>query len=97
MVSRGRGTVLTLSASPAPVAIPGTAGWGVAGAAIEAMSRTLAPELGPHGVRVVCIRPQRIGDTLDATPDLPMSVDDFRRFLEDLTLTGTLPSLSNVA
>lgn len=61
------------------------------------MSRTLAAELGPHGLRVVCIRPQRIGDTLDATPDLPMSVDDFRRFLEDLTLTGTLPTLSNVA
>ncbi|HSN36512.1 MAG TPA: hypothetical protein VLT34_09205, partial [Arthrobacter sp.] len=43
--SRGRGTVLTLSASPAPLAIPGTAGWGVACAAIEAMSRTLAAEL----------------------------------------------------
>lgn len=28
---------------------------------------------------------------------MPISVDDFRRFREDLTLTGTLATLSNVA
>lgn len=96
MAADGRGTVLTLSSSPASLAVAGTAGWAVACAAVEAMSRTLAAELGPHGVRVVCLRPHRILETLGTTPDLPMSVEDFRRFLEGLTLTGRLPSLSDV-
>lgn len=97
MIARGSGTVLTLSSSPASLAVAGTAGWGVACAAVEATTRTLAAELGPHGVHAVCIRPHRIGETLGATPDLPMGVEEFREFLEDLTLTGALPSLKQVA
>jgi 3-oxoacyl-[acyl-carrier protein] reductase len=93
----GRGVILTLSASPARLAIPGTAGFGVACAAIEGMSRTLAAEVGPKGIRVVCIRPHRISDTLGATPDLPMPMTEFRALLENLTLTGALPTLDEVA
>jgi len=64
MVQKRSGVILTLSASPARLAIASTGGFGVACAAIEGLSRTLAAELSPHGVRVVCLRPHRIGDTL---------------------------------
>jgi NAD(P)-dependent dehydrogenase (short-subunit alcohol dehydrogenase family) len=97
MVAQRSGVILTLSASPALLAVPGTAGFGVACAAVEALTRTLAAELGPSGVRAVCLRPHRIGDTLGAETDLPLSPAEFRAYLESLTLTGRLPSLADVA
>ncbi|MEW2489505.1 SDR family oxidoreductase [Streptomyces sp. NPDC048411] len=96
MVQRGSGAILTLSASPATLAIAGTGGFAVACASVEALSRTLAAELGPVGVRVVCMRPHRIAETFDA-PDLPMPDAEFRAFLEGMTLLKRLPSLSDVA
>jgi len=97
MVQRRSGVILTLSASPARVAISSTGGFGVACAAIEGLSRTLAAELSPQGVRVVCLRPHRIGDTLRADPDLPMGQDEFRSFIESMTLLKRLPTLADVA
>ncbi|MCC3290681.1 MULTISPECIES: SDR family NAD(P)-dependent oxidoreductase [unclassified Arthrobacter] len=97
MVSRGSGTVLMLSASPARVSIAGVGGFAAACAAVEALTRTLAAELGSSGVRVVCLRPQRILETIGSIPDLPMAPHEFTRFLESLTTTGTLPTLGEVA
>ncbi len=97
MVPRRAGTILMLSASPARLAIAGVGGFSAACAAVEALTRTFAAELGPTGVRTVCLRPQRLADTLDDTPDLPMPVDEFRTFLESLTTSGTLPTLDEVA
>jgi 3-oxoacyl-[acyl-carrier protein] reductase len=97
MVQKRSGVILTLSASPARLAIASTGGFGVACAAIEGLSRTLAAELSPHGVRVVCLRPHRIGDTLGPEPDFPMGRDEFRNFLESMTLLKRLPTLEDVA
>src|SRR5918999_1164981 len=97
MAQERSGVILTLSASPARLAIASTGGFGVACAAIEGLSRTLAAELSPQGVRVVCIRPHRIGDTLGATPDFPMAKEEFRSFIEGLTLLKQLPTLNQVA
>ncbi|MGY0236389.1 SDR family NAD(P)-dependent oxidoreductase [Longispora urticae] len=96
MRPRRSGVVLTLSASTARFAIAGTGGFGVAAAAVEALSRTLAAELGPYGIRVVCLRPHRIEDTLEA-PDLPMPLPEFRAYLNGMTLLDRLPSLADVA
>lgn len=93
MVAQRSGVALLLSASPATLAI---AGFGVACAAVEGLSRTLAAELGPDGVRVICLRPHRIAGTVDA-PDLPMPATEFRAFPEDMTLLGQLPVLEDVA
>ena len=65
---RGSGVILTLSASAAPSASSpepgqGLGGFGVACAAIEALSRCLAGELGPQGIRVVCLRLEGIPET----------------------------------
>lgn len=74
MMKNRRGVILTLSASPARLAIAMTGGFGVACAAVEGLSRTLSAELGPHGVRVVCLRLHRIGETLGEA-DFPVPGD----------------------
>lgn len=97
MIDRKDGVILTLSASPARLAIPGTGGFGVACAAIEGLTRTLAAELGGHGIRVIGLRPQKMSDALGEAADLPMPMDQFKSFLEAMTLTGRLPTLNDVA
>lgn len=97
MVAEQSGVILMLSASPARLAIASTGGFGVACAAIEGLTRTFAAELGPQGIRVVCIRPHRIVDTLGTDPDFPMDPDEFRGFIEDMTLLKRLPTLADVA
>ncbi|WP_066586410.1 SDR family NAD(P)-dependent oxidoreductase [Cellulomonas timonensis] len=97
MAPQGSGTILTLSASPARMSIAGVGGFAAACAAVEALTRTFAAEVGPSGVRVVCLRPQRILDTIGDTPDLPMPLEDFTQFLESLTSSKSLPTLADVA
>ncbi len=97
MVQRRSGVILMLSASPARLAIASTGGFGVACAAVEGLSRTLAAELSPQGVRVVCLRPHRIGDTLGQDADFAMAPAEFRRLIENMTLLKRLPTLSEVA
>lgn len=96
MVKRRTGVILTLTASPALLAIPGAGGFGVACAAIEGLTRTLAAELAPAGVRVVCLRPHRIADS-GAVADPRSEEAEFRRVLEDMTLLKRLPTLDEVA
>jgi 3-oxoacyl-[acyl-carrier protein] reductase len=96
MVTKRQGVILTLTASPARLAIPGAGGFGVACAAIEALTHTLAAELGPQGVRVVCLKPHRIGDS-GSTADPRSEEAEFRRYLEDMTLLKRLPTLDEVA
>ena len=97
MIPARSGVILTLSASPARLAVAGTAGFGVACAAVEGLTRVLAAELGPQGVRVVGLRPHRVEGTLGEEADLPMPLAEFRAFLQSLTLTGRLPTLDQVA
>jgi 3-oxoacyl-[acyl-carrier protein] reductase len=97
MVPNHAGVILMLSSSPARLALASTGGFGVACAAIEGLSRTLAAELSPEGVRVVCIRPHRIGETLGPQADFAMDRDEFRGFIENLTLLKRLPTLADVA
>lgn len=56
MVKQRSGVILTITATPARLAFPMVAGFGPAWAAVEALSRGLAAGLGPHGIRVVCLR-----------------------------------------
>jgi 3-oxoacyl-[acyl-carrier protein] reductase len=63
MAEAGSGVILTLSSSVArmPDAMPG--GLLAACTAVEAVSRQLALELGPSGIRVVCLRPDGIRES----------------------------------
>ena len=88
---------------------PGSLGYGTACAAIETMTQRLALELGPSGVRVVCLRPHLIADGPSNgyyTGELferwataaGVSVEQLlAKWPEDVTLLGRLPTLAQVA
>jgi NAD(P)-dependent dehydrogenase (short-subunit alcohol dehydrogenase family) len=63
MVEQGSGVIMTVSALPAAVGTRLNGGYGAAQAAKEALTRDLSIELGPHGVRVVCLRPHGLPET----------------------------------
>ena len=65
MEKQGRGVILGLTAPNARLPRPNMGGFAVGGAAIEALCRQLAFEVGPKGVRVVCLR-------TGGTPDNPV-------------------------
>jgi NAD(P)-dependent dehydrogenase (short-subunit alcohol dehydrogenase family) len=109
MAARRAGTILTLSAGASRFVPPGSLTYGTICAAIEAMSQRLAAELGPHGVRVVCLRPHAV---VDAPAHGSYSADVFGpraaaagvsveqwlgQWAQDATLLGRLPTLAQVA
>jgi len=100
MVKSGGGVVLTLSSSASGLSgrdrmYHRTGGFGVACAAIEEFSRTLAAELGPFGVRVVCLRSDAIPETwpVDPAQGWPPS----KEYMDQGTVLGRLPTLQQVA
>ena len=109
MTARGSGAILTLSTAGARFARPGNLGFGTTCAAIEQMTQRLAAELGPSGVRVVCLRPTAIVDapangsfTGEVFAPLAaasgVSVEQMlAQWGEDQTLLGRLPTLAQVA
>ena len=64
MANQGGGTILTLSTPGSHIAGQGFLGYGVTCGAIETFSRILAGELGPSGIRVICLRPDTIPDSM---------------------------------
>jgi len=65
MEKQGNGVILGLTAPNARLPRPDMGGFAIGGAAIEALCRQLALEVGPRGVRVVCLR-------TGGTPDNPV-------------------------
>lgn len=63
MMATGSGTILTWSTTASRLGLPSN-GFGPACAALEAYTRQLASELGPKGVRVLCLRPDGIPETV---------------------------------
>jgi NAD(P)-dependent dehydrogenase (short-subunit alcohol dehydrogenase family) len=63
MRKQGSGVIIFVTGSPARPHGPGTSGIGAANGAIENLTRSLAIELGPAGVRVVCLRTAANPDT----------------------------------
>jgi NAD(P)-dependent dehydrogenase (short-subunit alcohol dehydrogenase family) len=77
-VRQRSGVILTLSTSGSRLSGPGFLGYGVTCGAIETFSRILAGELGPSGIRVVCLRPHAIPETV-ATSHVRDLFDGFAR------------------
>lgn len=63
MVREGSGVLIFLSATVSRGVSPNTSAIGTAYGAVESMSRSLAVELGPLGVRVVCVRSMGMAET----------------------------------
>ncbi len=96
MVHQHAGVILTLSSSSSVLSgrdrrFHLTGGFSTACAAIEALSHSLAGELGPQGVRVVCLRPDAIPETWGTDPTA------VRTYMQDGTALGRLPTLDEVA
>jgi 3-oxoacyl-[acyl-carrier protein] reductase len=111
MMRQRGGVILTLSTPGALMADAVAGGFGVACAAIEGLSRQLAGELGPYGIRVVCLRPDGIPEAIRAGSHsrqvfarraaiLGIPLDQFvERFPEGSLLkrSATLADVANVA
>jgi 3-oxoacyl-[acyl-carrier protein] reductase len=101
MTRQGRGTILTFTADAARLPYREVGSFGIACAAVEGLTRTLAAEYGPYGVRVVCLRSMGSPDAphvedvwkLRAETDSTAEVVDARTAL---TLLGRLPVLDEV-
>ena len=109
MAARRSGAILILSTGGSRFARPGNLGFGTTCAAIEQMSQRLAAELGPSGVRVVCLRPTAIADAASngsytgevfapLAAAAGVGVEQMlAQWGEDQTLLGRLPTLEQVA
>jgi 3-oxoacyl-[acyl-carrier protein] reductase len=104
MAEQQSGVILTLSGPGGRTATPLSGGFGVACAAIEGLSRTLAAELAPYGVRVICLEPGGIPETPNVQKSFAehaegsgMTVEALQASIESRTLLGRLPTLAEVA
>jgi 3-oxoacyl-[acyl-carrier protein] reductase len=72
MVKQKSGVIIFLTGSPARGHVEGATAIGAAFGAIETLSENLAVEVGPHGVRSVCLRTTANVDTktIQATMDI---------------------------
>lgn len=104
MVNQGSGVILGISANAARMAYPNIGGFGAACAAIEALCRQLAIEVGPQGVRVVCLRSAGSPDARGLREVFTMHAQEQGMTLDEFTAQAAssiplkhLPSLAEVA
>ena len=96
MVRQKSGVILTLSSSSSGLSgrdrrFHKTGGFSTACATIEALTRSLAGELGPHGIRVVCLRPDALPETW------PEGAAEIQTYMTNGTVLGRMPTLQEVA
>jgi 3-oxoacyl-[acyl-carrier protein] reductase len=107
MIEQGSGVILTISTPGARLTGRGLIGNAAQSAGLEGFSRALAGELGPAGVRVVCVRPHAMADAWDTSYTGEMfgriaastgtNREDWLAGLASGTLLGHLPTLDDVA
>ena len=90
--------------SPARLAAPLVGGMAPAWAAVEALTRDLAAEVGPRGVRVLGLRPDGIPGTPTLTEVYGLhaaardtSAAEIQAFFDARTSLGRQPTLAEVA
>ncbi|MEO8406236.1 MAG: SDR family oxidoreductase [Chitinophagaceae bacterium] len=105
MIEKKSGVILTLTAIPSKLAAPLVGGMAPSWAGIEALTRTLAVEMGSQGIRVVCLRADGIPETDTITEvfglhakaaEMP-SNKEFQGVMESFTMLKRLPLLSELA
>jgi 3-oxoacyl-[acyl-carrier protein] reductase len=91
MTAQGSGVIVMLTASSAKETRHQMGGFSLACAAVEALTRSLAGEVGRHGVRVAAMRSNFSPETYPGVSD-----EDLQPLLKD-TLLGRLPTLAELA
>ncbi|GLY79278.1 SDR family NAD(P)-dependent oxidoreductase [Actinoallomurus iriomotensis] len=104
MAAQGTGVILTITASPSRTAVPLMGGMAPAWAAVEALSRGLAAELGPQGVRVVCVNAAGMPETSQLNEVYTLHAnaygitrDAFETRMAERTLRKKLPTVAEIA
>lgn len=104
MIAQGTGVILTITASPSRTAVPLMGGMAPAWAAVESLSRGLAAELGPQGVRVVCINAAGMPETPQLTEVYNLHADAygitrdaFETRMAERTFRKKLPTVAEIA
>jgi 3-oxoacyl-[acyl-carrier protein] reductase len=108
MAKQCSGVILVLAPGPgARMSGKGFLGNGVSAAAVEALSRTLAGELGASGIRVICLRPHAIPEAVATSHTRQLftgmaglsglTTEAWLSELARTTLLGRLPTLAEVA
>ncbi|GIF51199.1 NADP-dependent 3-hydroxy acid dehydrogenase YdfG [Asanoa ferruginea] len=93
MIRQGSGVVLTFGGYGDPQANLG--GLQVAFGAVEALRRTLARELGQHGIRVLTLQTGGVPESL--TNEDPKTQRAIAKMTEDQTMLGRAATLDDVA
>ena len=100
MAEKGSGVILTLSASAVRAYVPGVyvGGFGIACVAIEALTKQLAAELGPRGIRAVCLRLEGIPESWEgiSTEDWSAPTEEIEAALKARSLLGRVTTLADV-
>jgi 3-oxoacyl-[acyl-carrier protein] reductase len=103
MLRQGSGVILTITAGP-PEALAYLGGFGPACGVIEGLWRGLAAELGPKGIRVLCLRSSGSPDTPDVQQTfrvhaeaMGISYEEYVRGAGSTTLLRRLPTSEEVA
>jgi NAD(P)-dependent dehydrogenase (short-subunit alcohol dehydrogenase family) len=100
MAAQGSGVILTFSASAARAYFPGVhvGGFGIACTAIEALTKQLAAELGPSGIRVNCLRSEGVPESWEgaSTEEWSASTEEIEAFLKQRSLLGRVTTLADV-
>jgi NAD(P)-dependent dehydrogenase (short-subunit alcohol dehydrogenase family) len=104
MVPNRSGVVMTMTTLQSRTGFPTAGGFGPAMAAKEALIREFSAELAPHGIRVVGLRPQGIGETdllkeaFEARAKAAgMTLEQFQQLGASRTHTRRLSTLADVA
>ena len=102
MASRGSGVILHLTSASSRSAAPAMGNTGPADAAVEALMRSLAVELGPSGVRVVGIHTAAVRETLTREKIAAVSGADVDpevvlRHVAGMALLRRTPELQQIA
>lgn len=101
MIERGSGVIFTVKPPAEGTAL--ASGFGAACAAVDSISRTLAAEVGPHGVRALILQPNALpeSEALQASfaqyaRGAGTTAEDAIAQLASTTLLGRLPTLADV-
>ena len=101
MVRQHSGVIMGMTAVVSQMPLPYTAGFGPAWAAVEAILRLLAAELGPYGVRTVCLHSAGSEGAADKTlavsnPELENRTQGWGERWMSRNLLGRGPTLEEV-
>jgi 3-oxoacyl-[acyl-carrier protein] reductase len=101
MIKQHSGVIMGITAVVSKVPFPYTAGFGPAWAAVEAMLRLVAAELGPYGVRTVCLHSAGSDGAADKTlastnPELEKHMQAWGPRWINRNLLGKAPTLEEV-